>query len=104
MEHSGSIYLTAYHAEHDPKWMTPASVLDPGSPSESPSSCLACIVEMLEDPSLLLVKKKLVLSEMLRLLGYHGNQVMKLFREDERVTAHVALILVGGYFGSISHT
>ncbi len=102
MELLPGIKVTASHSDHDPRWLIIPVDLDSRSGQgqsapEPTSSCLACIVELLEDHTLLLVKKRLLLAEMLRLLGYHGNQMQELLGEDSRVTAHVALTLVGLY-------
>ena len=91
---------TASHPEHDPKWLFPSSDLNHGPLSQKTDaqhSCLACIVELLEDSNMLVVKKKLVLAEMLRLLSFHSNQMLALLSGDLRVTAHVALIITGMY-------
>ena len=97
MEGRGSSFIGHYvegHGDHDTGWMVIQPGCNPDDPNP-PSTCMACIMVLLEDSSILTVKKKLILAEMLRVLGYHGNQMESVLAGDVRVTAHAALLLLG---------
>ena len=81
--------FTESHREHDDRWMVHASDVD--------VTCFACLMELLEDQNVLLVKKKFVLAELLRFLSYHTEYMLDVLSEDFRVIVHATVILLGKY-------
>ena len=79
--------FTESHREHDERWTVRASGDD--------VTCFACLMELLEDPQLLRVKKKLVLAELLRFLTYHTEYMLDVLSGDFRVIVHATVILLG---------
>ncbi|KAI0228422.1 Meiosis inhibitor protein 1 [Lamellibrachia satsuma] len=78
--------FTESHREHYDRWMVHASDVD--------VTCFACLMELLEDQNVLLVKKKFVLAELLRFLSYHTEYMLDVLSEDFRVIVHATVILL----------
>ena len=84
------------HEAHDQKWQF--DLVFPGGGGSCEGSkvmCLACIMETLEDPNILVIKKKPALSQLLTLLTACSSQTVKLLQADVRITLHMALVLLG---------
>ena len=80
--------LLPSHSDHDSIWQLPGN-------SDAGMTCLACLVECLEDPDALIVKKKRMLSELLRIFTVQQREDVSVLNRDIRVTAHLILILIG---------
>ena len=85
------------HDKHDRKWMFHVTPSIGGSVSADQVSCLGCIVEMLEDPDVLVIKKKPVLNQLVAVLNSCSAQCTQLLQSDIRITLHITLILLGEY-------
>nr|KAF6496364.1 meiotic double-stranded break formation protein 1 [Rousettus aegyptiacus] len=66
------------HYRHDPRWLLPVP----------PRLCLACVLELLPEPGVSLVRKKHVLSCFQDVLVRHTSLVMQLMAQDQRVCIH----------------
>ncbi|XP_023618023.1 meiosis inhibitor protein 1 [Myotis lucifugus] len=73
------------HHRHDPRWLLPAC----------PRLCLACVLELLPEPGVSLVRKKHVLSCFRDVLLRHTSLVMPLLAQDQRVCVHFIRMLFG---------
>uniref|UniRef100_A0A8C7EWL2 Meiotic double-stranded break formation protein 1 n=1 Tax=Neovison vison TaxID=452646 RepID=A0A8C7EWL2_NEOVI len=73
------------HYRHDPCWLLPVP----------PRVCLACMVELLPEPCVSLVRKKHVLSCFLDALLRHASLVMQLVAQDQRICIHFIRMLFG---------
>ncbi|XP_064419397.1 meiosis inhibitor protein 1 [Latimeria chalumnae] len=89
------------HYRHDPKWM-----LQPRRAGEGPLGllhgltepqrlCLACVIEMAEESSLSVVRKKHALFSLKSSLQRFPSAVVELLTQDGRVCAHFIGILIG---------
>ncbi|XP_006866927.1 PREDICTED: meiosis inhibitor protein 1 [Chrysochloris asiatica] len=84
--HEESILLfEKVHYRHDPRWLLPVT----------PRLCLACLVELLPEPGVSLVRKKHVLSCFRDALLRHSSLVMQLVAEDQSVSVHFINMLFG---------
>ncbi|XP_032202004.1 meiosis inhibitor protein 1 isoform X6 [Mustela erminea] len=73
------------HYRHDPCWLLPVP----------PRVCLACMVELLPEPCVSLVRKKHVLSCFRDALLRHASLVMQLVAQDQRICIHFISMLFG---------
>ncbi|XP_036923898.1 meiosis inhibitor protein 1 [Sturnira hondurensis] len=73
------------HPRHDPCWLLPVS----------PRLCLACVLELLPEPGVSLVRKKHVLSCFRDVLVRHTSLIMQLVGQDQRVCTHFISMLFG---------
>ncbi|XP_004771286.1 meiosis inhibitor protein 1 [Mustela putorius furo] len=73
------------HYRHDPCWLLPVP----------PRVCLACMVELLPEPCVSLVRKKHVLSCFRDALLRHASLVMQLVAQDQRICIHFISTLFG---------
>ena len=89
MDTEAARLFTESHRDHDERWTVHTSDVD--------VTCFACLMELLEDQDVLLVKKKFVLSELLRFLSYHTEYLLEVVTEDFRVIVHATAILLGEY-------
>ncbi|XP_075430136.1 meiosis inhibitor protein 1 isoform X2 [Ascaphus truei] len=76
------------HYRHDPRWLLSGREGEPGL-------CLACVIEMMEDGALSVVRKKHVLSCLQIVLRRHSPSVTELLAHDGRVCAHFIGTLLG---------
>ena len=95
--------MESNHDKHDRKWMFNVATSGGGSTRGDQMSCLACIVEILEDPDVLVIKKKSVLNQLVAILNSCSVQCTQLLQSDIRITLHVALILLGEYSVHMEH-
>ena len=79
---------SAGHDGHDDRWV----VGDAGG-----DTCLACIVDLLEDKQVLRTRKKRALSQLLTLLGHHSD----VFTIERDVNVYIIVILIGMLIGGI---
>ncbi|XP_059536772.1 meiosis inhibitor protein 1 isoform X1 [Myotis daubentonii] len=73
------------HYRHHPRWLLPAC----------PRLCLACVLELLPEPGVSLVRKKHVLSCFRDVLLRHTSLVVPLLAQDQRVCIHFIRMLFG---------
>ncbi|XP_024435400.2 meiosis inhibitor protein 1 [Desmodus rotundus] len=73
------------HPRHDPRWLLPVP----------PRLCLACVLELLPEPGVSLVRKKHVLSCFRDVLVRHTSLIMQLMGQDQRVCVHFISMLFG---------
>ncbi|XP_066109171.1 meiosis inhibitor protein 1 [Saccopteryx bilineata] len=73
------------HYRHDTRWLLPV-------PSRL---CLACVLELLPEPGVSLVRKKHVLSCFRDVLVRHASLVVQLVAQDQRVCMHFISTLFG---------
>ncbi|VFV35611.1 meiosis inhibitor protein 1-like [Lynx pardinus] len=83
-EETALLYERA-HSRHDPCWLLPVP----------PRLCLACVLELLPEPCVSLVRKKHVLSCFRDALLRHASLVMQLVAQDQRVCIHFISMLFG---------
>ena len=81
------------HDRHSRKWMVDVAPAD--NEKGKQLMCLACIVEVLEDSDVLMIRKKPALKQLMTLLNSCNTQCVQLLQSDIRITAHVTLILLG---------
>ena len=86
------------HDAHDRKWMF--SVGPPGGGGQK-VTCLACIMELLESPDVLMIKKKPGLNQLITILNTCSAEITQLLKDDTRITLHMTLILLGRYWTSL---
>ncbi|XP_033622090.1 meiosis inhibitor protein 1 isoform X3 [Fukomys damarensis] len=79
------LLLERAHYRHDPRWLLPVS----------PRLCLACVLELLPEPGVSLVRKKHVLSCFRDALLRHGSLVTQLVAQDQRICIHFISVLFG---------
>ena len=94
--------MESNHDKHDRKWMFNVATSGVGSTRGDQVSCLVCIVEILEDPDVLVIKKS-VLNQLVAVLNSCSVQCGQLLQSDIRITLHVALILLGEYLVHMEH-
>ena len=80
--------FTETHSDHAAQWQIEDR-------QNRASTCLACVVENLEDGDLLITKKKAVLGQLLRVLSVQADATTRILRADMRVTGHLLLSLIG---------
>ncbi|XP_044918379.1 meiosis inhibitor protein 1 isoform X4 [Felis catus] len=83
-EETALLYERA-HSRHDPCWLLPVP----------PRLCLACVLELLPEPCVSLVRKKHVLSCFRDALLRHASLVMQLVAQDQRICIHFINMLFG---------
>ncbi|XP_049482396.1 meiosis inhibitor protein 1 isoform X2 [Panthera uncia] len=83
-EETALLYERA-HYRHDPCWLLPVP----------PRLCLACVLELLPEPCVSLVRKKHVLSCFRDALLRHASLVMQLVAQDQRICTHFISMLFG---------
>ncbi|XP_042849323.1 meiosis inhibitor protein 1 isoform X3 [Panthera tigris] len=83
-EETALLYERA-HYRHDPCWLLPVP----------PRLCLACVLELLPEPCVSLVRKKHVLSCFQDALLRHASLVMQLVAQDQRICTHFISMLFG---------
>ncbi|XP_045690965.1 meiosis inhibitor protein 1 [Phyllostomus hastatus] len=83
-EEAALLFERAHH-RHDPRWLLPVP----------PRLCLACVLELLPEPGVSLVRKKHVLSCFRDVLVRHASLVMQLVGQDQRVCVHFVSMLFG---------
>ncbi|XP_058597141.1 meiosis inhibitor protein 1 isoform X2 [Neofelis nebulosa] len=83
-EETALLYERA-HYRHDPCWLLPVP----------PRLCLACVLELLPEPCVSLVRKKHVLSCFRDALLRHASLVMQLVAQDQRICIHFISMLFG---------
>ncbi|XP_040346627.1 meiosis inhibitor protein 1 isoform X2 [Herpailurus yagouaroundi] len=83
-EETALLYERA-HSRHDPCWLLPVP----------PRLCLACVLELLPEPCVSLVRKKHVLSCFRDALLRHASLVIQLVAQDQRVCIHFISMLFG---------
>ena len=76
------------HPDHDRQWTVSLG-------AEGHDSCVACLIELLEDEDLLSTKKKMVLTEFMMVLQERESNVLSLLSADSRVLMQLMLILLG---------
>ncbi|CAH1795690.1 unnamed protein product [Owenia fusiformis] len=79
---------TKQHSSHNQRWQ----LLD--TSSQIPV-CLACVIEIVEDSTIVLLKKKPGIVTFLRLLTSNGEGVIESMNHDPRVAAHFTMAFVG---------
>ncbi|XP_021114580.1 meiosis inhibitor protein 1 isoform X8 [Heterocephalus glaber] len=79
------LLLERTHYRHDPRWLLPVS----------PRLCLACLLELLPESGVSLVRKKHVLSCFRDALLRHASLVTQLVAQDQRVCIHFISMLFG---------
>ncbi|XP_060512201.1 meiosis inhibitor protein 1 isoform X2 [Panthera onca] len=83
-EETALLYERA-HYRHDPCWLLPVP----------PRLCVACVLELLPEPCVSLVRKKHVLSCFRDALLRHASLVMQLVAQDQRICTHFISMLFG---------
>ncbi|XP_045320584.1 meiosis inhibitor protein 1 isoform X2 [Leopardus geoffroyi] len=83
-EETALLYERA-HSRHDPCWLLPVP----------PRLCLACVLELLPEPCVSLVRKKHVLSCFRDALLRHASLVVQLVAQDQRICIHFISMLFG---------
>ncbi|XP_029809952.1 meiosis inhibitor protein 1 [Suricata suricatta] len=73
------------HYRHDPRWLLPVP----------PRLCLACVLELLSEPCVSVVRKKHVLSCFRDALLRHASLVVQLVAQDQRICMHFISMLFG---------
>ncbi|XP_063099777.1 meiosis inhibitor protein 1 [Cavia porcellus] len=79
------LFLERAHFRHDPRWLLPVS----------PRLCVACVLELLPEPGVSLVRKKHMLSCFRDALLRHASLVTQLVAQDQRVCIHFTSMLFG---------
>ncbi|XP_036108072.1 meiosis inhibitor protein 1 [Molossus molossus] len=85
MDQEAALLFERVHYRHDPRWMLPVP----------PRLCLACVLELLPEPGVSLVRKKHVLSCFRDVLVRHASLVVQLVAQDQRVCIHFISMLFG---------
>ncbi|XP_030891513.1 meiosis inhibitor protein 1-like [Leptonychotes weddellii] len=80
-----ALFFERAHYRHDPCWLLPVP----------PRLCLACLLELLPEPCVSLVRKKHVLSCFRDALLRHASLVMQLVAQDQRICIHFVSMLFG---------
>ncbi|XP_036370263.1 meiosis inhibitor protein 1-like [Octopus sinensis] len=88
-----NVFKTSNHPRHSSIWTIKCKNFDDVLTTKTSTSCVACLVELLEEPSYLIVKKKLVLSEFLRLLQ-NCDQLPLLITHNYDVLKNTVIILI----------
>ena len=57
--------------------------------------CIGCIVETLENNTLISLQKKPPLNELLRMLKHETSHIIQIFMAEETVVWHILLVLMG---------
>ncbi|XP_006814691.2 meiosis inhibitor protein 1-like [Saccoglossus kowalevskii] len=83
---SESANFTAQHSRHDKKWFLS---------KDNTSICIGCLVEILEDSNVTLIKKKYALSEFLSICRSKTAEVYNVLHADDPATAHCLSLLHG---------
>ncbi|KAM5148062.1 meiosis inhibitor protein 1 [Mantella aurantiaca] len=86
---AGTQLYERVHYRHDAHWLLP--VLDDG---EAPL-CLACIIEMMEDETVSVVRKKHMLSHFQEYLEKNSSTIVELLLHDARICTHFIQQLLG---------
>ena len=86
----GDVLISIRHADHDSHWHI--------STDDVNTSCLACLFDLLDDDSLVLVKKNIVLKELLRLLVYYTEQVKYILIANYKICLYLIPVMLGKYF------
>ena len=81
------------HDVHDRKWMF--NVAPPGGGEKV--ACVACLVETLENPDVLTIRKKPILNQLITVLNTCNSQITQLLKADIRITLYMTLILLGEF-------
>ena len=87
------IFVTEGHTHHGFMWTVKCPKADDADLNTA-STCIACLVELLEDPLLLTVKKKIILSEFLRLIQ-NSTELPVLITHNLDVIKHIILVITG---------
>ncbi|XP_077770453.1 meiosis inhibitor protein 1 isoform X4 [Canis aureus] len=82
-EETAALLFERAHYRHDPCWLLPVP----------PRLCLACMLELLPEPCVSLVRKKHVLSCFQDALLRHASLVMPLVARDQRICIHFISML-----------
>ncbi|XP_037702185.1 meiosis inhibitor protein 1 [Choloepus didactylus] len=82
-EEEAALLFERVHYRHDPRWLLPVS----------PRLCLACVLELLPEPGVSLVRKKHVLSCFRDALVRHASLVTQQVAQDQRVCIRFISIL-----------
>ncbi|XP_041093712.1 meiosis inhibitor protein 1-like [Polyodon spathula] len=77
------VFCERVHLRHDPKWAARF-----GSPDGAQRLCAACLVEMLEDSGISVVRKKHALSCFKSIMTRFPAEVAELLMQDSRVCVH----------------
>ena len=90
-----SSFAMSSHGDHDVKWTVPRG--NSGEPL-----CLACLMEFIENPDILVLKKKHALLALQEILQNSSRAVKQMLETEAVITQHMSFILVGNYFTRVS--
>ena len=83
------------HSNHDSKWSIPRNGME--------QLCLACIMEYIEDPEILVLKKKHAFVALLDLFQQSCQPIKQLLENEIIIAQHISYLFVGKIIGCLKN-